>query len=442
MEVDIYSRREMMTNTLLEKVFKIEERKSSVKTEVIGGVTTFLAMAYIIFVNPAILSLAGMDKGALITVTCLATAIGTFLAAFIGNVPIAMAPGMGLNAFFTFTLVMGKGVPWQDALGVVFISGVFFFILAASGLREKLASAIPTPITIASTAGIGLFIAFIGLKNMGIIVADPATLVALGKFDLPVTLSILGLVLMAIFELKKVRGGILISIVIITVLGMILGLVELPKAIISMPPSIEPIAFKLNIFGAFKISLFGSIFSFMFIDLFDSLGFLIACFREIGLVDEKGKYKGLGRMMFADVSSTIIGACLSTVTTFGESAAGIAAGAKTGLASFVTAILFLLALLVTPLVGIVPMFAAAPSLVMVGVFMFKSVRDLDLSDIKIAVPAFVTIIFMPLTYSISIGLSFGFVSYIIMHAVAKEWNKINTVLWIIGALSLVNLIWR
>lgn len=433
-----------MTNTLLEKVFKIEERKSSVKTEVIGGVTTFLAMAYIIFVNPAILSLAGMDKGALITVTCLATAIGTFLAAFIGNVPIAMAPGMGLNAFFTFTLVMGKGVPWQDALGVVFISGVFFFILAASGLREKLASAIPTPITIASTAGIGLFIAFIGLKNMGIIVADPATLVALGKFDLPVTLSILGLVLMAIFELKKVRGGILISIVIITVLGMILGLVELPKAIISMPPSIEPIAFKLNIFGAFKISLFGSIFSFMFIDLFDSLGFLIACFREIGLVDEKGKYKGLGRMMFADVSSTIIGACLgtSTVTTFGESAAGIAAGAKTGLASFVTAILFLLALLVTPLVGIVPMFAAAPSLVMVGVFMFKSVRDLDLSDIKIAVPAFVTIIFMPLTYSISIGLSFGFVSYIIMHAVAEEWNKINTVLWIIGALSLVNLIWR
>ncbi len=236
----------------------------------------------------------------------------------------------------------------------------------------------------------------------------------------------------------------LISIVIITIVGMMFGLVELPKAVVSMPPSIEPIAFKLNIFGAFKISLFGSIFSFMFIDLFDSLGFLIACFREIGLVDEKGKYKGLGKMMFADVSSTIIGACLgtSTVTTFGESAAGIAAGAKTGLASLVTGVLFLVALLITPLVGIVPMFAAAPSLVMVGVFMFKSVRELDLHDIKIAVPAFVTIIFMPLTYSISIGLSFGFVSYIIMHAVAKEWHKINTVLWIIGALSLVNLIWR
>lgn len=431
-----------MNNSLLEKIFKIEERGSNVRTEVIAGITTFLAMAYIIFVNPEILALAGMDKGALITTTCVATAIGTFLAAFLGNVPIAMAPGMGLNAFFTFSLVMGKGVPWQDALGVVFMSGTFFFILAASGLREKLANAIPAPITTASTAGIGLFIAFIGLKNMGIIVADPATLVALGKFTLPVTLSVVGLILMAVFDMKKIRGGILISIVITTILGMILGLVDMPNAVVSMPPSIAPIAFKLNIWGAFKISLFGSIFSFMFIDLFDSLGFLIACYKEIGLVDEKGRYVGLGKMMFADVSSTIIGAFLgtSTVTTFGESAAGIAAGAKTGLASFVTGILFLLALLITPLVEIVPMFAAAPSLVMVGVFMFKSVKDLDLQDIKIAVPAFITIIFMPLTYSISIGLSFGFISYIIMHAVAKEWHKINLILWIIGALSVVNLV--
>ena len=432
----------MSNNSLMEKIFKIEERGSSVRTEVIAGVTTFLAMAYIIFVNPAILSMAGMDKGALITVTCLATAIGTFLSAFLGNVPIAMAPGMGLNAFFTFTLVMGKGIPWQDALGVVFLSGTFFFILAASGLREKLANAIPAPITTASTAGIGLFIAFIGLKNMGIIIADPATLVALGKFTLPVVLSVVGLILMAIFDMKKIRGGILISIVIVTILGMLCGLVSMPEGIVSMPPSIEPIAFKLNIWGAFKLSLFGSIFSFMFIDLFDSLGFLIACYKEIGLVDKDGHYEGLGKMMFADVSSTIIGAFLgtSTVTTFGESAAGIAAGAKTGLASFVTGILFLLALLITPLVGIVPMFAAAPSLVMVGVFMFKSVKDLDLQDIKIAVPAFITIIFMPLTYSISIGLSFGFVSYIIMHAVAREWHKINLILWIIGALSVVNII--
>ena len=213
----------MSNNSLMEKIFKIEERGSSVRTEVIAGVTTFLAMAYIIFVNPAILSMAGMDKGALITVTCLATAIGTFLAAFLGNVPIAMAPGMGLNAFFTFTLVMGKGIPWQDALGVVFLSGTFFFILAASGLREKLANAIPAPITTASTAGIGLFIAFIGLKNMGIIVADPATLVALGKFTLPVVLSVVGLILMAIFDMKKIEVEIQ-SIVIVTILGILCGL--------------------------------------------------------------------------------------------------------------------------------------------------------------------------------------------------------------------------
>lgn len=432
----------MSKELFLEKVFKIEERNSSVKTEVIGGITTFLAMAYIIFVNPAILSMSGMDKGALITVTCLATAIGTFLAAFMGNVPIAMAPGMGLNAFFTFTLVMGKGVSWQDALGVVFLSGMFFFILAALGFREKLANAIPAPITTASTAGIGLFIAFIGLKNMGIIVGNEATLVALGKFNLPVVLSVLGLMMMAGFEMKKIRGGILISIVITTVLGMIFGLVTMPDSVIAMPPSIAPIAFKLNIFGALKISLLGSIFSFMFIDLFDSLGFLIACFKEIGLEDENGHYKGLGKMMFADVSSTIIGAFLgtSTVTTFGESAAGIAAGAKTGLASFVTGILFLVALLITPIVGIVPMFAAAPSLVMVGVFMFKSVKALDLNDTKISVPAFITIIFMPLTYSISIGLSFGFISYIIMHVIAKEYNKISPILWVIGILSVINLI--
>ena len=432
----------MSKELFLEKVFKIKERNSSVKTEVIGGVTTSLAMAYIIFVNPAILSMSGMDKGALITVTCLATAIGTFLAAFMGNVPIAMAPGMGLNAFFTFTLVMGKGVSWQDALGVVFLSGMFFFILAALGFREKLANAIPAPITTASTAGIGLFIAFIGLKNMGIIVGNEATLVALGKFNLPVVLSVLGLMMMAGFEMKRVKGGILISIVITTVLGMIFGLVTMPDSVIAMPPSIAPIAFKLNIFGALKISLLGSIFSFMFIDLFDSLGFLIACFKEIGLEDENGHYKGLGKMMFADVSSTIIGAFLgtSTVTTFGESAAGIAAGAKTGLASFVTGILFLVALLITPIVGIVPMFAAAPSLVMVGVFMFKSVKALDLNDTKISVPAFITIIFMPLTYSISIGLSFGFISYIIMHVIAKEYDKVSPILWVIGILSIINLI--
>ncbi|MEG0134901.1 MAG: NCS2 family permease [Cetobacterium sp.] len=422
--------------------FKVEERGSTIKTEVIGGITTFLTMAYIIFVNPAILSATGMDKGALITVTCLATAIGTAVAALWANAPFALGPGMGLNAFFTYTLVLGQGIPWEDALGVVFISGLFFLMLTLGGIREKIANAIPSTISTAATSGIGLFIAFIGLKSMGIITSNSATLVSLGSFSLPTVLGLIGLVIMAVCEIRKITGGILISIAATTALGIVCGLVDAPSSIISMPPSISPIFMKLNILGALKISLMGSIFSFMFIDLFDSLGFMMACYKNMGLVQgEEGK-KGLGRMLHADVSSTLIGAVLgtSTVTSLAESATGIAMGARTGLASIVTSFLFILALLFTPVVGIVPGFAAAPALVMVGVFMFKSIGNIDFSDFKLSIPAFITIIMMPLTYSISIGLSFGFVSYIITHVAAGEMKKINISLWAIGALSFINLI--
>lgn len=427
---------------ILEKVFKIEERGSSIKTEVLGGLTTFLTMAYIVFVNPAILSAAGMDKGALITVTCLATAIGTGIAALWANAPFALAPGMGLNAFFTYTLVLGQGVSWEDALGVVFISGLFFLIMTLGGIREKIANAIPSVVSTAATSGIGLFIAFIGLKNMGIIVANEATFVGLGEFSIPTVLGILGLAIMAICEIKKVRGGILISIAATTVIGMFFGIVDIPKAIVSMPPSISPIFMKINILGALKISLIGSIFSFMFIDLFDSLGFMMACYKNMGLVQGDEGAKGLKRMLQVDVSSTLIGAVLgtSTVTSFAESAAGISAGARTGLASLVTSGLFLLALLFTPLVGIVPGYASAPALVLVGVFMFKSIGNIDFTDMKLAIPAFITIVMMPLTYSISIGLSFGFVAYIITHIAAGEIKKINVALWVIGGLSILNLI--
>lgn len=427
------------SSDILEKIFKIEERGSSIRTEVLGGLTTFLTMAYIVFVNPAILSATGMDKGALITVTCLATAIGTGIAALWANAPFALAPGMGLNAFFTYTLVLGQGVSWEDALGVVFISGLFFLIMTLGGIRERIANAIPSVVSTAATSGIGLFIAFIGLKNMGIIVANEATFVGLGDFSMPTVLGILGLAIMVICEIKKVRGGILISIALTTIIGMFFGIVEVPKAIISMPPSIEPIFMKVNILGALKISLIGSIFSFMFIDLFDSLGFMMACYKNMGLVQGA---KGLKRMLQVDVSSTLIGAVLgtSTVTSFAESAAGISAGARTGLASLVTSGLFLLALLFTPLVGVVPGYASAPALVLVGVFMFKSIGNIDFTDMKLAVPAFITIVMMPLTYSISIGLSFGFVAYIITHISAGEIKKINLTLWVIGALSVLNLL--
>lgn len=429
------------SETFLDKVFKYSERGSNVKTEVIGGITTFLTMAYIVFVNPAILADAGMDKAALITVTILATAIGTLIFAFLGNAPFALAPGMGLNAFFTYSLVLGEGVPWQQALGVVFISGMIFFILAVTGVRNYIAQAIPKELSIASAAGIGLFLSFVGLKSMGVIVADQSTLVALGEFTPTVLIALLGLALMFIFEVKKVKGGILISIVITTVISIATGYVELPSAIISVPPSIESVAFKLDILGALKFSLIGPIFSFMFIDMFDSLTFLISCCKQMGLEDKDGNINGLSRMLYADVTSTLIGSLLgtSTVTTFGESAAGIAAGARTGLASVVTAGLFLITLLFTPLLGAVPSYAAAPALVMVGVFMFTSIKQVNFDDRKIAVSAFITILLMPLTYSISIGLCFGFISYILMHVVSKEAHKVSLTLWIIGILSVINL---
>ncbi len=427
---------------LFDSFFKLTERGTSVRQEVIGGVTTFLTMAYIIFVHPSILSETGMDKGALISVTCLASFIATMIAALWANAPVALAPGMGLNAFFTYTLVIGNGVAWQEALGVVFLSGVFFFLMALAGVREKIAVAIPNSLKIAVTAGIGLFISFIGLKSLGIVVASPATLVTLGEFTRPVLLGIFGLVLTLILELRQVKGGIIIGIIASTFLGVLFNEVSMPNAIISRPPSISPIAMKLDILGALKISLIGPIFSFMFVDLFDSLGTIIACAKEAGLEDENGKVESLGRILHTDVMATIIGSFLGTSTTniLSESAAGIAAGAKTGLASLVTALMFLLSLLFTPIIGVVPAFATAPALIIVGIYMFKNVREIDFYDFKTAAPAFITILLMPLTYSISIGLSFGFVSYVIINLAAGEAKNIKPAMWLIGILSLVNLV--
>ncbi len=427
---------------LLDVWFLISERGSTIKREVLGGLTTFLTISYVIFVNPTILELTGMDRGALVTVTCLATAIGSFIGGVLGNVPIALAPGMGLNAFFTFTLVMGNGMTWEDSLGVVFLSGVFYLVMAFGGIREKIIDAIPNNLRVASTVGIGLFLSLIGLKSMGVAVSNPSTLVAFGEVTTPVLLSLLGLFLMYIFDLKKVTGGMLMSIGIVSVLGMVLGEVEVPGSIVARPPSIEPVAMKLNVLNVLKPALLGSIFSFMFIDLFDSLSVLLSCYQEIPFKDEQERRKGLGRMLYADVISTIIGSLLgtSTVTTYGESVAGITAGARTGFASIVTGVLFLMALFFSPLVGAVPVFAVAPSLVIVGIFMFRKVGQIDFSDMKDAIPAFMTIIFMPMTHSIAVGLSFGFITHIIISLVSGESEKISITLWIIGILSLVNLL--
>ena len=426
----------------LDEKFLISERGGSIRSEFFGGLTTFLTISYIIFVNPAVLSLTGMDKGALVTVTCVATAIGSFLGGILGNVPISLAPGVGLNAFFTFTLVMGNGISWQDALGVVFFSGVFYLVLAICGIREKIINSIPQQLSTAATVGIGLFLSLIGLKSMGIIEANPETLVKIAPITLPVALSLAGLFLMYILDMKKVKGGVLISIIVISIVGMCLGEVPMPEKLLSSPPSMKPLLFKLNVFGVMKVSLLGAIFSFMFIDLFDSLSVLMFTYKEVQFKNEAERKKGLGRMLLADCSSTIIGALLgtSTVTTYGESIAGIKVGAKTGLASIFTGLFFLLALFIAPIVEAIPVFAVAPALVIVGIFMFRNVAHLDLSTMKESIPAFMTIIFMPMTHSIAIGLSIGFISYIIINVACMDFKKISLTMWIIGILSVINLL--
>ena len=416
---------------MISKFFGFEARETNLKQEIIGGLTTFLTMAYIVIVNPAILSDGtGMDKGALITVTCLAAAIGCLLAAFIANMPIAMAPGMGMNAFFTYSLVVGRGIPWEQALGIVFLSGVIFLALTLMKIREKVVDSIPIVIRYSIAAGIGLFIAFIGLQNMGLIVANPATLIGIGKFTPAVTLGVVGLIITGFFELKKIKGGILYGILITTAIGIITGNASLPSTIVSLPPSIESTFLKFDVIGALKISFIGPIFSFMFLDLFDSIGTIIACAKAAGLEDEDGNVADIGKALEADAIATVAGAILgtSTTTTFVESAAGVADGARTGFSSIVVAICMILTLFFAPIIGIVPGYATAPALIIVGVYMFKNLLNIDFNKMETAIPAFLTIIMMPLAYSISIGISFGFISYVVIEIFQGKIKSINPIL--------------
>lgn len=421
----------------MEKFFKLSHYHTTAKQEIIAGITTFLTMAYIVFVNPVMLSATGMEKGALITATCLSAAIGTGLTGLWVNAPFAMAPGMGLNAFFTYTVVLGQGATWQEALGVVFLSGIVFVILTVTGVRKALIEAIPVEMRLAVGAGIGLFIAFLGMQTMGLIVANPATLVGLGQFTKPVILGVIGFTVMAFLEVKRMKGGILLGIVVTTILGIIMGEISIPDAVVSMPPSIMPVAFKLDIIGALRPALFGSIFSFVFVDLFDSLGTLLACANEAGLIDENGKVEKIDKILEVDAASTMIGSVLgtSTVTTFVESASGIAAGGRTGVTSVTTSILFILTLFFSPIIGVVPGFATAPALIIVGVFMFKNLLDINLRDLETAIPCFLTIIMMPLSYSISIGIAFGFISYVAIKIFVGKAGTVKPILWAVAAFS-------
>ncbi len=427
---------------MLEQLFRLREHNTTVRTEAVAGLTTFLTAAYIIFVHPNILAATGMDKGALTTVTCLVAAGATLLIALWANAPLMMAPGMGLNAFFTYSLVLGQGIPWQTALGVVFLSGVFFVALTWAGVRERIVRAIPLTLRVSAAVGIGLFIAFIGLQNLGLIVRNDAVLVQLGAFTPQALLGLGGLLLAVILEIRRVRGAILLAIVATTVAGLALQLAPMPKAIIAVPPSPAPIAFQLDIAGALTLSLFSAIFSFMFVDLFDSLGTMLAVCREAGMADAKGEIRNLPKMLTADAVATVGGALLgtSTTTTYIESASGVADGGRTGLASVFTAVLFLLAVLFTPLIGIVPGFATAPALIIVGIFMMRGISQIDFYNFADAAPAFLTFVLMPLTYSIATGLAFGFVSYVLLRHFTGRIRECDPFLVGAAALSAISLV--
>jgi AGZA family xanthine/uracil permease-like MFS transporter len=419
--------------------FELKARGTSVRTEVVAGLTTFLTMAYIIFVNPTVLSQAGMDKNALIAVTCLVTAVVTIITGVFANAPIAMAPGMGLNAFFTYTLVLSNKMNWETALGAVFLSGLLFLLLTLIGLRKKLVEAIPPGIIAAISVGIGLFITFIGLVNLHIIVRNEATLVSAAPLGPKTLIGLAGLLFMLFLEMKGIKGSLLIGIVFSTALAIAFGYVNRPEKWLSFSVDIRPIALHLDIFSALKWGVLGSVFSLMFMDMFDSIGTLVACCHQAKMVDNRGKIKGLDRLLAIDAIATMTGAVFgtSTTTAYIESAAGIEQGGRSGLTSIVTGGLFLLAILFAPLVGVVPEYATAPALIMVGLFMMKEVRVINFSDIQEAFPAFIIIVMIALSYSISTGLAFGFISFVLIKSAAGSAREVKPTMWIIAGLSLV-----
>ncbi len=423
---------------MLSEYFKFQQKKTSIRIELMAGFTTFLTMAYIIAVNPAILGATGMNKEALIAVTCIMSGAASLAVGLIANAPIAMAPGLGLNSIFAY-LVVSEKMDWPTALGVVFIAGCFFLILTGLGLRRRIVEAIPTSLIAAIGVGIGLFITFIGLQDLGLIVNNEATLVGAGPLSPNVLIGILGLLVMVYLETKKIPGSLLAGIVIATIAALIFRRIGLPGQYVSSNLDISPIAFKLNIIGALKWGFFGSIFTFMFIDMFDSIGTLVACCHKAGMADEQGRIKGLDKLLGIDAVATMAGAVLGTspTTAYAESAAGIEQGGRTGLTAIVAGVLFLLALLFVPVVEVVPKYATAPALIMVGLFMAREVKRIDFANMEEAFPSFIIMVMIALSYSISTGLAFGFVSFTLIKTLLGKAKEIKPAMWVIAALSVL-----
>jgi len=428
---------------MLERLFQLKAHNTNVRTEILAGVTTFLAMAYILFVNPSILGETGMDKGALFVATCLAAAIGSATMGLIANYPIALAPGMGLNAFFTYTVVLHMGHSWQVALGAVFISAVCFFILSVLRIREWIVNSIPLPLRSAIAAGIGLFLALIALQKSGIVVSNTETLVTMGDMKAPgAVLAVLGFFLIVALEALKVRGAVLIGILATTVASIVMGFSPF-RGIVSMPPSLAPTFLQLDIKGALDIGLVSVIFAFLFVDLFDNSGTLIGVAKRAGLMGKDGHMPKMGRALIADSTAAMAGSLLgtSTTTSYIESAAGVSAGGRTGLTAMVVAVLFLLALFFAPLASSVPAYATAPALLFVAVLMASGLAEINWDDITEAAPVVVTALAMPLTYSIANGIAFGFIAWTAIKLLSGRARELNSALVILSILFVIKLGW-
>ncbi|HEY0794896.1 MAG TPA: NCS2 family permease [Acidisarcina sp.] len=424
--------------TYLERYFEFARLGTTWRTEVLAGFTTFVTMAYIVLVNPAILHETGMPLAAVTAATCLSAALGSILMGVVARYPIALAPGMGLNAYFTYTVVNHLGIPWQTALGAVFLSGVIFLILTATGLRQKILRAIPFELYPAVAGGIGLFIALIGLHDAGIIVSDPATMVTLGNLRSPlVALALFGVLLIALLQALKVKGGILYGILGTTAVGWAFRLVPWHLTPYHLS-SIAETSFKLDIRGALHVGFFEIVFVFLFVDLFDNLGTLVAVTKKAGLIEDGNRIPRVDRILFADATATVAGSLVgtSTVTSYIESAAGVAAGGRSGVTAITTGLLFLVALFVAPLMGLVPMAATAPALIVVGSLMLSSISEIPWADPMIAFPAFLTLIMIPLTYSIANGLGFGMISYAIMRVATGKFRREDWLLYLLALLFL------
>lgn len=434
---------------MLERLFGLKAHGTDVRTEVLAGFATFLTMAYIVVVNPAILGAAGMPVAAVAAATCIAAAFGSILMGFVANYPLALAPGMGLNAYFTYTVVQGMGVPWQTALGCVFLSGVAFLLLTLAGVRQLIVGVIPRSLLAAVAGGIGLFIAFIGLREAGVVVASPATAVALGDLTQPTpALALAGLVLIAALQAWRVKGAILIGIVLIAAAGWALGL-RPPAAAGYGLSDLSATAFQLDVRGALNLrgdvglALLEIIFIFLFVDLFDNVGTLVAVTQRARLIDENGKIPRLNRILLTDSAATMVGALAgtSTVTSYIESAAGVEQGGRTGLTAVVVGLLFLATLFLAPLVALIPTAATAPALVLVGALMMGSVAEVDWADPEAAIPAFLTILVIPLSYSIANGLAFGLTAHAALKLLRGKARRSDWLLFVLGALFILRFVY-